>query len=74
MAIVNKGITPRKMGDEQHTMVTDPHARQSISNAKIHVANICDGLNNADPAGKDVYDANAKSYLVELEALEKEVK
>ena len=30
-------------------MVTDPHAWQSIANAKIYVANIRDGLSKADP-------------------------
>ena len=40
----------------------------------IYVANIRDGLSNADPDGKSVYDANAKSYLLALDALEGEVK
>jgi hypothetical protein len=32
--------------------MVNPHAWQPISNAKIYVANICDGLNNADPAAR----------------------
>ena len=39
--------------------VTDPHAWQSVANAKIYVANIRDGLSKADPAGKSAYEANA---------------
>ncbi len=55
-------------------MVTDPHAWQSIANAKIYVANIRDGLSKTDPAGKSAYDANATAYLAKLDALEQEVK
>jgi len=74
--IVSTGIKPRKMEDEHHPghQVTDPHAWQSIANAKIYVANIRDGLSKADPPGKSVYEANAKAYLAKLEALEQEVK
>src|SRR5688500_17972093 len=48
---VSKGIKTRKMEDDHghgHT-ATDPHAWQSVSNAKIYVANIRDGLIAADP-------------------------
>ncbi len=70
------GIKTRKMEDDHHPgrMVTDPHAWQSIANAKIYVANIRDGLSKADPAGKNAYDANAAAYLAKLDALEQEVK
>jgi zinc/manganese transport system substrate-binding protein len=62
------------MPDEHQHRVTDPHAWQSIANTKLYVANIRDGLVKADPAGKSVYEANAKSYLAKLDALEQEVK
>ncbi len=52
----------------------DPHAWQSVANAKVYVANIRDGLIAADPAGKDVYTANASAYTAKLEQLEAEVK
>ena len=54
--------------------MTDPHAWQSIANAKIYVANIRDGLSKADPPGKSAYEANATAYLAKLDALEQEVK
>jgi zinc/manganese transport system substrate-binding protein len=54
--------------------VVDPHAWQSVANAKIYVANIRDGLIAADPSGKAVYDANAKTYLEKLDALDSEVR
>jgi zinc/manganese transport system substrate-binding protein len=74
--VASTGVRTRKMEDEHHPgrMVTDPHAWQSIANAKIYVANIRDGLGKADPAGKSVYDANATAYLAKLDALEQEVK
>ena len=74
--VASKGIKPRKMADEHHPgqQVTDPHAWQSIANAKIYVANIRDGLSKADPAGKSAYEANATAYLAKLDALEQEVK
>jgi zinc/manganese transport system substrate-binding protein len=74
--VATKGIAPRRMEDEDrpgHT-VTDPHAWQSIADAKIYVANIRDGLIAIDPAGKATYEANAATYLGKLDALEKEVK
>lgn len=74
--IATKGIAPRKMEDEHKAgrMITDPHAWQSVANAKIYVANIRDGLIKADPAGRDAYEANAKAYTAKLDDVEKEVK
>jgi zinc/manganese transport system substrate-binding protein len=74
--IATKGVKPRKMEDEHKPgeMVTDPHAWQSVANAKLYVANIRDGLIKADPAGKAEYEANAKSYFARLDTLEAEVK
>lgn len=64
-----------KKGHEAHDHgPIDPHAWQSIANAKIYVANVRDGLIAADPAGKDVYTANAAAYLAKLDALEGQVK
>ncbi len=69
-----KGVKPRKSEEEGHGHDADPHAWQSVANAKIYVGNIRDGLIAADPDGKAVYEANAKSYLDKLDALETEVK
>ncbi len=69
----SKGVKSRKMEEEGH-QVTDPHAWQSIANAKIYIGNIRDGLAAADPAGKSAYEANAGAYLAKLDALEAEVK
>ena len=65
----SNGIAPLKLGTD-----ADPHAWQSVSNAKIYVANIRDALAAADPADAAVFRANAERYLAELDALEAEVR
>lgn len=70
--VATKGIKPRRAQEEGQPGV-DPHAWQSIANAKIYVANIRDGLTAVDPEGADAYRANAEAYLVKLDALQAEV-
>jgi zinc/manganese transport system substrate-binding protein len=53
---------------------TDPHAFQSIANAKIYVKNIADAFCSADADGCDAYRANAEAYTQQLTAAEDEVK
>jgi zinc/manganese transport system substrate-binding protein len=76
IVVATKGIKPReRVGDDDHDHGrTDPHAWQSVANAKVYVANIRDALIAADPAGKDAYAANAAAYLGKLDALEREVR
>jgi zinc/manganese transport system substrate-binding protein len=62
IVVATKGIKPLERAgghdhDHDHGRV-DPHAWQSVANAKIYVANIRDALTTADPAGKDAYLAN----------------
>src|SRR3954465_9222397 len=68
-----KSVKPRKADDHGHGGA-DPHAWQSVDNAKIYVANIRDGLIAADPTGKATYEANATSYVTKLEGLDAEVR
>lgn len=63
------GITPLKSGS-----AADPHAWQSIANAKIYVANIRDALAAADPANAETFKASASRYLADLDALDREVR
>ena len=45
--VVTNGVAPRQMEDEERSgrrTAIDPHAWQSVANAKIYVANIRDGL------------------------------
>jgi zinc/manganese transport system substrate-binding protein len=64
-----KGIAPLKSGPG-----ADPHAWQSVVNAKIYVANISDALVTADPADAGIFRANAQAYLTKLDALDREVR
>lgn len=65
----SQGVAPRKLGSD-----ADPHAWQSVANAKIYVANIRDALVAADPAGAATYRANAERYLAKFDALDREVR
>ena len=72
VVVATKGIKSQQMREEGRVGL-DPHAWQSIANAKIYVANIRDGLIAADPEGASAYRANADNYLGKLDTLEKEV-
>jgi zinc/manganese transport system substrate-binding protein len=74
--VATNGIKPleRAGGHDHDHGRADPHAWQSVANAKVYVANIRDALIAADPAGKDAYTANAAAYLAKLEALDREVR
>ncbi len=76
VVVASRGVKPRKGGHAQgHDHGdADPHAWQSVANAKIYVGNIRDGLVAADPAGRAVYEANAAAYLAKLDALDKAVR
>jgi zinc/manganese transport system substrate-binding protein len=63
------GIAPLKLGSD-----ADPHAWQSVANAKIYVANIRNALVAADPADAEAFRANAESYLAKLDVLDREVR
>lgn len=88
VVVASDGITPLKMAAEEgHAEGEaeaddaghdhgefDPHAWQSVDNAKIYVANIEAALIAADPGGEEVYSANAIAYLAELSGLDGEIK
>jgi zinc/manganese transport system substrate-binding protein len=63
------GIATRKLGSD-----ADPHAWQSVPNARIYVSNIRDALSALDPAGAPIYRSNAEAYLARLDALDREVR
>ena len=63
------GMAPLKLGSE-----ADPHAWQSVANAKIYVANIRDALAAVAPADAEAFKSNASAYLADLDALEREVR
>src|ERR1700750_3364017 len=65
----SNGITPLSHGSD-----ADPHAWQSVANAKIYVANTGGAMAAADPADAQAFGANAGRYLAELDALDTEVR
>jgi zinc/manganese transport system substrate-binding protein len=69
ISVATQGIAPLKLGSD-----ADPHAWQSVVNAKIYVGNILDALVAADPADAGLFRANAQSYLARLDALDREVR
>lgn len=66
---VSAGIAPRKLGS-----AADPHAWQSVPNAKIYVTDIAKALAAADPDDAEFFQARAKAYLDKLETLDREVR
>lgn len=78
VAVATRGIKPLKAaGGHSHGHshdAGDPHAWQSVANAKVYVVNIRDALSLRDPANKAAYAANAAAYLGQLDALEQEVR
>jgi len=59
--------------DHDHGEI-DPHAWQSLANARIYVRNITDGLAAADPAGAETYRGNAARYLKEIDSVEAQIR
>ena len=64
-----RGIAPLKLGSD-----ADPHAWQSVENAKKYVTNIRDALAAADPADAELFRKDAEAYLARLDALDREVR
>lgn len=69
ITMATKDIAPLKLGSD-----ADPHAWQSVANAKIYVTHIRDALVAADPADAGIFNANADAYLAKLDGLDREVR
>src|ERR1700732_1192678 len=69
IVIAAKNIAPLKLGSD-----ADPHAWQSVANAKKYVTNIRDALVAADPADAEVFRKQTETYLAKLDALDREVR
>ena len=68
VVVASTNITPLKLGSS-----TDPHAWQTVANAKTYVYNIRNALSAAAPADAALFEANAEAYRAKLEALEREM-
>lgn len=65
----SNGISPLRLGS-----AADPHAWQSVGNAKVYVANISQALSAADPASAEQFMKNTQAYVEKLDALDREVR
>jgi zinc/manganese transport system substrate-binding protein len=74
VVVTSRSIIPRKSMRANDHGARDPHAWQSVANAKIYVANIRDGLIATDKPGEEIYRANAASYLDKLDRIDAEIK
>ena len=66
---VSNGISPLRLGS-----AADPHAWQSVTNAKVYVANINLALSAAYPASAEQFMRNTQAYIEKLDALDREVR
>lgn len=64
----------RLLGDEDDTALYDPHVWMDPELWQFIISRARDTLIEADPAGRDVYEANAKRYSEEVSALNGRVK
>jgi zinc/manganese transport system substrate-binding protein len=80
IVVATSGIRPlerTEARDDEHNQddgKADPHAWQSVANAKVYIGTIRDALASIDPEGKPQYQAGATAYLDKLDALEREVR
>jgi len=67
---VSKGVEPLSIDGGSYAGYPDPHAWMDVTFAQKYVDNICDGLIDLDPGGKEVYRRNADRYLRKLALLD----
>lgn len=78
LVTASAGLTPLELGAEAHKGESaadeheagDPHMWLDPNLVVAYVENIRDGLSQADPAGADVYAANASAYIAQLKELD----
>lgn len=72
-AVLTEGIEPMSIGDGPYSGTPNPHAWMSFSDALIYVDNIRDALGRYNPAGAEIYEANAEIYKEQILAAREEV-
>ena len=71
IVVVSSLVTPRK-GEGGHDL--DPHAWQSVPNAKLYADAIRAALSAADPDGASAYESNARGFKAQLDALDADIR
>ena len=69
VVVASAGVVPLRLGS-----AADPHAWQSVPNARIYVTDIADALAAAASDDAEFFRARAKAYLQKLDALDREVR
>ncbi|MEI6043892.1 MAG: zinc ABC transporter substrate-binding protein [Chloroflexota bacterium] len=67
VVLVSEGVKLIHKADDSDFKDGDPHIWHSTVNAKKMVDNIAAGLGKVDPAGKEIYLANAKAYNIQID-------
>lgn len=81
---VNVGVTLRELEPDEHSETAaaadhhhegaDPHTWQRVANVKQWLENVRTTLRQLDPPHAAAYDAAADAYLVQLDALDAEIR
>ncbi len=69
----SQGIIPRTLEEEGQT-IPDPHAWNSLANAKIYAANIAKALEAVDSGNAQAYHSHLAAYQQQIDALLVDVK
>jgi len=73
VVVATGGLKPNPDPSGEHPD-GDPHMWMNPLNVVSYVENIRDGLTKTDPAGKDIYAANADAYIAKLKDLDQWIK
>jgi manganese transport system substrate-binding protein len=71
---LSDGFKPVSIGDGNYQGKPNPHAWMSPQNALIYVENIRKALVKIDPTNAATYDANAKAYSAQIQAIDLRLK
>ena len=71
---LSEGIQPVNIAEDAYQGKPNPHAWMSPQNALIYVENIRKALGNLDPTNAATYDANAKAYSQQIQAIDTKLK
>lgn len=66
--VASEGVLPRTLEEDGQT-IPDPHAWNSLANARIYAANILRGLDQVDPAHAADYQRNHDAYVAKIDDL-----
>jgi manganese transport system substrate-binding protein len=71
---LTEGIQPINITEDSYQGKPNPHAWMSPQNALIYVENIRKALVKLDPVNAAAYDANAKAYSQQIQAIDVKLK